>query len=169
MAEGVRIVATSIPLFVEVRQARSVSSSGELVITAVRPDDVDTAVLVKVQGLELRFETSSRLPGADLLSVLHVAETGRLFLGGGERSCVVDLATRSVEHAFDHCLFWSFEPGPRPGLVLELGELDALFRALDGSVVSQLTIEPPWTSAVEEDGIHFDIAGVGTRVLGFPG
>ena len=170
MAEPrVRIIATTIPLSFEVREARSVPSSGELVITAARPDDVDVAVLIDAGGVAVRFETSTRLPCPELLTVLHSAETGRLFVGGGERSCVVNLAAKAVEHMFEHCLFWGFEVGPRPGLILETGELDCLFRALDGSVASQVSVEPPWESTVEIDGIHFAVAGVGTRVLLFPG
>lgn len=154
-------------IVVEVRTDWAVVEKGELVI-----DDgaggVEHAVCIAVGGVRVRYLLDGVQTGLVDLTVMVVAETGHLFLGGKRRSCVVDLERGVVEHVFEHCLFWGFDRATRPGFVLETGELDCLFRGLDGEVLAQTRVDPPWECHVEAEGVRFESSGLGTTFLAFP-
>src|SRR6185312_16034182 len=109
--------------------------SGEPVVVDGDLDDADTLVRIDAGGFVFGVRMRAFATGLADLSLLYVEETHRLFVGAKSSSFVVDLARGEVEHTFEHTLFWGFDRSTRPGFVLETGELDCLFRALDGQVV----------------------------------
>jgi hypothetical protein len=108
---------------------------------------VDDVILIRY---DLEFIPS----GLVNLTVMEVPESGRIFLGGQRRSCVVDLAAKSVEHVFEHCLCWGFSRDSWPNVVLETGELDCLWRALDGRILGHVSVDPPWEMHSDERGVR---------------
>ena len=170
VAPKIRIEPSAIPITTEVREARAVAGPGEghLRIVDGKPDDVTCAIIVDADGFKIRYEVDARPVGLCDLTILFVEETRRLFLGGRRLSSVVDVARGVVEHSFEHCLFWGFDRSARPGFVLETGELDCLFRALDGRVLGQVPVDPPWETFVEHGGIRFQSTVYGSQFLEFP-
>jgi hypothetical protein len=130
--------------------------------------DATAVIRVELLGQGILVRTPPWSSGLADLTLMLVDETGRLFVGAKRTSCVVDLERRMVAHAFDHCLFWGFDRTTRPGWILETGELDCLFRALDGRVLTQVPVDPPWESVVEADGVRFQSIVHGTTFLKFP-
>lgn len=137
---------------------------GVLVIAEVR---ANVAVNVKLGGFRLQYRFENQPIGLADFNVLWRPKTGKLFLGGKRQSCVVDVATGTVEHVFEHCLFWHFSDG-RPGYVLETGELDCLIRRDDGTIVAHAPVDPPWESHDEPDGYRFESLVHGTTHLRYP-
>ncbi len=131
-------------------------------------NDVKLVVRLELMRRRIRYELELRGTGPQDLVVLHVEETGRFFLGGHQSSCVIDLKTMTVEHGFEHCLFWGFDRQTRPGFVLETGELDCLFRALDGRVLGKVPVDPPWLMFEEPGGLRFESIVHGSQFLPFP-
>ena len=125
-------------------------------------------VLLDVSGARIRYELDLQNSGLCDLTIMNVEETSRLFLGGHRASCVVDLATMTAGHRFEHCLFWGFDRDTRPGFVLETGELDCLFRGLDGRVLGHVPVDPPWETFAEPGGIRFESIVYGSQFLPFP-
>lgn len=129
--------------------------------------NADAGVNVKLGALRLQYRFENIPTGLVDFSVLWRPKTGRLFLGGKRQSCVVNVATRTVEHVFEHCLFWGFSDG-RPGFVLETGELDCLIRRDDGEIIARTTVDPPWELHHEPDGYRFESIVNGTTYLRYP-
>ena len=170
MAPNIRIEPSAIAINVEVREGRRAGGEGDEMLSIVdgKEDDVDCVILVDVDDTRLRYEVDSRPVGLCDLTILFVAETRRLFLGGKRLSSVVDLDAGIVEHSFDHCLFWGFDRLTRPGFIHETGELDCLFRALDGRVLGSVPVDPPWERFVEPGGVRFESIVYGSQFLPFP-
>jgi hypothetical protein len=170
MAPRIRIEPSTIAMTVEVRKGRSAGVVGDGVLRVVdgKEEGVDCVILLDVGATRLRYEVDSRPVGLCDLTILFVEETRRLFLGGRRLSSVVDLDRGTVDHPFEHCLFWGFDRVTRPGFILETGELDCLFRALDGRVLGHVPVDPPWESLVEPGGIRFESIVHGSQFLAFP-
>ncbi len=165
----IRIEPTAEPILVEVCSDRSrARSDAEVHVVDGDPDDVDAVVFITLRERVVRYELDTRLVGLSDLTIMFVEETRLLFLGGRRLSCVVDLASGVVCHPFEHCLFWGFDRAARPGFVLETGELDCLFRALDGTVLARVPVDPPWESVPKPGGISFESIVQGKHFLGFP-
>jgi hypothetical protein len=165
----IRIEPSSLPISFEVFEGRHAAPEpGELLVLDSGADNVRLVVLLDVSGARIRYELELWTVGLHELTVMHVEETSRLFLGGRQSSCVVDLATMTIEHRFEHCLFWGFDRAARPGFVLETGELDCLFRGLDGRVLGRVPVDPPWEMFAEPGGLRFESIVYGSHLLAFP-
>jgi len=163
----VLIEPSAIPIVVEViPSAAHATDPGALEI--LETGVPDHAVHLDVGGLHIWYRLEAIPTGLVDLTVMYVEATARLFLGGQRLSCVVDVARAVVEHRFEHCLFWGFDRATRPGFVLETGELDCLFRGLDGRVLAQTAVDPPWERHVEAAGVRFESMVLGTTFLAFP-
>jgi hypothetical protein len=101
------------------------------------------AVDLRLGAFRLQYRFEELPTGLVDFTALWVPQTQRLFLCGKRQSCVVNIATSTVEHLFEHYLFWS-SASARPGFVLETGELDCLLRQDDGQIVAQVPVDPPW-------------------------
>lgn len=141
---------------------------GDLEIIDGADHEASARVRIEILGTGILLRTPTQPSGLADVTLLYVEETGCLFLGATRTSCVVDLARAAIEHRFEHCLFWGFNRTTRPGWILETGELDCLFRALDGRVVAQVPVDPPWESTVEPQGVRFQSDVHGTTFLPFP-
>jgi hypothetical protein len=141
---------------------------GDLTIIDGAAEDATARVRIEVLGFGIALRTPSWRTGLADLTLMFVDETRLLFLGAKRMSCAVDLARSQVAHVFEHTLFWGFDRTTRPGWILETGELDCLFRALDGRVVAQVPVDPPWESTVDTHGIRFESMVNGVTFLRFP-
>lgn len=137
---------------------------GTLVITEPK---ANAAVNLKLGSFRLQYRLADMSTGLADFSVLWRPATRRLFLGGKRQSCVVNVDTGTVEHVFEHCLFWGFSDG-RPGYVLETGELDCLLRRDDGEIVARTAVDPPWELHHEPDGYRFESMVMGSTFLRYP-
>jgi hypothetical protein len=109
MAPKIRVEPCSLPITAEVLDRRdfAMDGGGTIRILDGNEADVDCVILLDAGEVRLRCEVDSRPVGLADLTVLFVEETGRLFLRGRRLSSVVDLARKTVEHSFGHCLFWA--------------------------------------------------------------
>src|SRR5215470_8238861 len=129
----IQIEATTVDISIEVAGE---PRRGDLEIIDGADHEASARVRIEILGTGILLRTPTWSTGLADVTLLYVEETGRLFLGAMRTSCVVDLARAAIEHRFEHCLFWGFNRTTRPGWILETGELDCLFRALDGRVVA---------------------------------
>ncbi len=161
-----RFLIEPAPFAIEI--AAGVERKGELVIVDGKPEDADAYVRIDTGAFAFGVRMWMFPTGLPDLSVMYVAETHRLFVGAKVSSFVIDLARGAVEHTFEHTMFWGFDRSTRPGFVLETGELDCLFRALDGRVLDCTSVDPPWESFVEAGGVRFQSCVLGRTFLPFP-
>ena len=170
MSIRVHIEPCALPVAVSVEPAgESEAVADELQIVDREPDEVTHVVRLELGGaLRVRYSLSAHSTGLVDLTVMHIASTNRLFLGGKRKSCVVDVEEERLEHEYEHCLFWGFDPVTLPGFVLETGELDCLLRSLDGAVLGHCSVDPPWEMYVEEGRVRFESSAQGTSFLPLP-
>lgn len=164
----VRVEPTTVPVIVTAASPQREADGHEIAVDEAPIEEIDGAFLIEIRGVRVRYRFHARREATTDLTILVLADHGRLFLGGGRRSCVIDLDRRVVEHTFDHWQFWGFDRLTRPGFVLETGELDALFRAPDGRILGHVPVDPPWESRVDQAGIRFSSLVQGERLLPFP-
>lgn len=161
----IRIEPTTVAISIEI-DGKPVG--GDLEIVDGQTDEATARVRIEALGRGIMLRTPPGPTGLADVTLMFVEETGLLFLGAKRTSCVVDLARGEVAHVFEHLLFWGFDRKARPGWVLETGELDCLFRALDGRVVGQVPVDPPWESTIEGSGIRYQSIVQGMTFLMFP-
>jgi hypothetical protein len=141
---------------------------GDLEILDGATNEATARVRIEALGRGILLRTPAWSTGLADLTLMFVGETGRLFLGAKQISCVIDLARGEVAHVFEHFLFWGYSRAVRPGWILETGELDCLFRALDGRIMGRVPVDPPWESTIEDRGIRYESIVNGVTFLEFP-
>jgi hypothetical protein len=131
-------------------------------------DSTDTLVQIIVDDFEnIYCYLNSSDFGVNDLTVFCLEDTQTILIGGKKKSCNINLTTRSVENEFSHCLFWDFTK-LKNGLILETGELDCLLRDINGIIIGQAPVDPPYEIFYEEDGIRFESIVYGTTYLKYP-
>jgi hypothetical protein len=152
-----------------VESTRGEMTAGALLISEATHSGRSAAVDLRIGAFHLQYRFEQWPTGLVDFTALWIPQTQRLFLGGKRQSCVVNIATSTVEHCFEHCLFWSFAVSERPGFVLETGELDCLLRQDDGQIVARAPVDPPWEIHALPDGYRFESIVHGTTFLRYPG
>lgn len=169
MSLRIRVEPSLAPLTIDVLPSGLRPADPEVLVVVDDERTADHTVRLDVDGFRVWYLLEAIPTGLVDLTVMFVEETARLFLGGKRLSCVVDVARGVVEHRFEHCLFWGFDRATRPGFVYEAGELDCLFRGLDGRVLGHVPVDPPWDCQPEAGGLRFESMVHGTTFLAFPG
>ncbi|MHA0858398.1 hypothetical protein [Paenibacillus sp. CMAA1364] len=101
------------------------------------------------------------------MTIFCLEDTQTILIGSKKKSCAINLITRTVEYEFSHCLFWDFTE-LKNGLILETGELDCMLRNINGKIIAQVPVDPPYEIFHEEDGIRFESIVYGTTYLKYP-
>lgn len=162
-----RFVIAPAPFEIEIAEGGE-PRAGELLVVDGELREAATFVRIDTGAFAFGVRIEMVRTGLPDLTLMYVEETHRLFVGAKWTSFVVDLAGGAVDHTFEHTMFWGFDRSTRPGFVLETGELDCLFRALDGRVLGTTAVDPPWESLVEPGGVRFQSIVHGRTFLAFP-
>ncbi|MBN9160613.1 MAG: hypothetical protein J0I07_06600 [Myxococcales bacterium] len=131
-----------------------------------RPDSSLSWIEVRRSGNDWPFlvVVQRYAPGLDAgfcPGVLVVPETGRLFLGAGERLLAYDLRTpkRLWEDAAEMG-FWSW--ARHDDVVVISAELEIAAWNLEGRKLWSRFVEPPWEYRVENGLVRLDVMGTGS-------
>lgn len=143
------------------------TEDGLLVRSASAESDTLTTITIGPHGNSRRIYVFwSLATTGEHFDLLYVPPTKTLFVGGGSHSAAINTDTMSIVRQNDITLFWTFER--RRDFVLELGELECFLYDLQGNLIDEAPVDPPYEINETDGGINLVSIVVGSQWLTFP-
>ncbi|MBC3872218.1 hypothetical protein [Undibacterium flavidum] len=129
-------------------------SNADLIVSECGSTNRKSRISIQINGkiIEILFLWSHFSDEASLC-ILWEENSQLLFLGGGSVSAVVDPINKIIKHCNYPMLFWSWELIGQH--ILELGELECRLYKLNGDLVGQTSVDPPYEYKITEKTIEF--------------
>ena len=143
------------------------TEGGLLVQSASAESDTLTTITIGPHGDSRRIYVFwSLVTTGEHFDLLYVPATKALFVGGGSHSATIDTDSMSIVQQNDIMLFWAFER--RRDFILELGEVDCFLYDLNGNLLDEAPVDPPYEINETDGGINLISTVMGSQWLTFP-
>ncbi|MEP3480224.1 MAG: hypothetical protein ABJZ55_13315 [Fuerstiella sp.] len=143
------------------------TEDGLLVRSASTESDTLTSIVIGPHDSSRRIYVFwSLVTTGEHFDLLYIPATKTLFVGGGSQSATIDTNSMSIVQQNDIMLFWAFER--RRDFVLELGEVDCFLYDLNGHLIAEAPVDPPYEINETDGGINLVSIVAGSQWLTFP-
>lgn len=132
-------------------------------------DEIDSLVTISFetngQSKQIFFYCSINEFGQNF-GLVFSPSSSNIFIGGGKLSAAVNIRSMEIiRETINSCMFWRFEEINNH--IVEFGEVECYLYALNGDLIDDCPVDPPYEYEVGVDKITFQSSVFGKQSLQF--